>query len=124
MATDHYSLCWLVCLKDPSGCFDRWSLRRQEFDTTIAYKHGPKHGDADCLPRATVESPPASTDDEEDEGFLGVVKGADMAGLQREDCELRAVIKQLGGQGSDLPLAFCFPRLPKLRHLTGCSLQK
>ncbi|KAM7306521.1 Transposon Tf2-6 polyprotein [Ixodes scapularis] len=103
VVTDHHALCWLANLKDPSGRLARWSLRLQEFDVTIVHKSGRKHNDADCLSRAPVESPPDSTDDDDDARFLGAVTDIDMGALQRDDPELRAVIDHLEGQGSSVP---------------------
>ena len=103
VVTDHHALCWLANLKDPSGRLARWSLRLQEFDVTIVHKSGRKHNDADCLSRAPVESPPDSTDDDDDARFLGAVTDTDMGALQRDDPELRAVIDNLEGKGSSVP---------------------
>lgn len=84
------------------------SFALQEFDMTIVYKYGCKHSDADCL--FSVDSTPVSSDDEEDEDFLGAVKVADMARVERNDCGLHAVMEYLEGQGRAVPRVF-FPLL-------------
>ncbi|KAM7296981.1 retrovirus-related Pol polyprotein from transposon 17.6, partial [Ixodes scapularis] len=106
VVTDHHSLCWLANLKDPSGRLARWSLRLQEFNMTVVYKSGRKHSDADCLSRAPVETPSGSSDDDDDECFLGAVNTDDMARRQRDDPELRALIEHLEGRGSTVPRVF------------------
>ncbi|KAM7298103.1 Transposon Ty3-I Gag-Pol polyprotein [Ixodes scapularis] len=106
VVTDHHSLCRLANLKDPSGRLARWSLRLQEFDMTVVYKSGRKHNDADCLSRAPVEAGPACIEDDDDECFLGTLDVSEMAALQRDDPELRALIEHLEGQASSVSRAF------------------
>ena len=62
---------------------------------TVVYKSGRKHSDADCLSRAPVETPSGSSDDDDDECFLGAVNTDDMARRQRDEPELRALIEHL-----------------------------
>ncbi|KAM7290480.1 DDE-type integrase/transposase/recombinase [Ixodes scapularis] len=73
---------------------------------TVVYKSGRKHNDADCLSRAPVEAGPACTKEDDDECFLGALDVSDMAALQRDDPELRALIEHLEGQGSAVPRGF------------------
>ncbi|KAM7308949.1 uncharacterized protein ISCGN_012580 [Ixodes scapularis] len=56
-----------------------------------------------CFSRASVESPPDITDDDDDARFLGAITDTDMGALQRDDLELRAVINHLEGQESSVP---------------------
>ncbi|KAM7294021.1 uncharacterized protein ISCGN_023568 [Ixodes scapularis] len=73
---------------------------------TVVYKSGRKHNDADCLSRAPVEAGPSCTKEDDDECFLGALDVSDMAALQRDDPELRALIEHLEGQGSAVPRGF------------------
>ncbi|KAM7284469.1 DDE-type integrase/transposase/recombinase [Ixodes scapularis] len=73
---------------------------------TVVYKSGRKHSDADCLSRAPVETPSGSSDDDDDECFLGAVNTDDMARRQRDDPELRALIEHLEGRGDTVPRVF------------------
>ncbi|KAM7289580.1 Retrovirus-related Pol polyprotein from transposon 17.6 [Ixodes scapularis] len=106
VVTDHHSLCWLANLKDLSGRLARWSLRLQEFNMTVVYKSGRKHSDADCLSRAPVETPSGSSDDDDDECFLGAVNTDDMARRQRDYPDLRALMEHLEGRVSTVPRVF------------------
>lgn len=114
VVSDHHSLCWLVNLRDPSGRLARWSLRLQEYDITVVYRSGQKHGDADCLSRAPLPSKP--DDIEQDFPFLGAVDTVEMAGRQREDTTLLPIIRYL--QGADVVV----PR-PISRGLTTYCLR-
>ncbi|KAM7297650.1 uncharacterized protein ISCGN_022801 [Ixodes scapularis] len=89
---------------------------------TVVYKSGRKHSDADCLSRAPVETPSGSSDDEDDECFLGAVNTDDMARRQRDDPELRALIEHLEGRGGAVPRVFS-RALPTFVHPTRCTLQ-
>lgn len=71
------------------------------------YKSGLKHRDTDCLSRDPVESAPAGTDDSDDEeSILGALNVDDMAALQRNDPELRALIEHLARGGRRVPRVF------------------
>lgn len=50
--TDHYSLKWLLTLKDPTGRLARWSVRIQQYDFTIVHRKGSDHVIPDMLSRA------------------------------------------------------------------------
>ncbi|KAM7282037.1 DDE-type integrase/transposase/recombinase [Ixodes scapularis] len=107
---------------DPSGRLARWSLRLQEFDVAIVHKSGRKHNDADCLSRAPVESPPESTDDDDDARFLGAVTDTDMGALQRDDPELRC--DRPPRRSRKFSSASLGPRLVKLRSAARRALQE
>ncbi|KAM7287669.1 WAS/WASL-interacting protein family member 2-like [Ixodes scapularis] len=72
----------------------------------VVYKSSRKHSDADCLSRAPVETPSGSSDDDEDECFLGPVTTDDLARRQQNDPELRILIEHLEGRGSIVPRVF------------------
>ncbi|KZS06492.1 Uncharacterized protein APZ42_030038 [Daphnia magna] len=53
--TDHRTLCWLMTKQELSGRHERWSLSLQEYDTSIHYKKGSLHEDADALSRYPIQ---------------------------------------------------------------------
>lgn len=53
--TDHYSLLWLLNLKDPQGRLARWSYRLQPYDFKLVHRKGKDHVVPDMLSRAPVE---------------------------------------------------------------------
>uniref|UniRef100_A0A6B0U174 Putative transposon ty3-i gag-pol polyprotein n=1 Tax=Ixodes ricinus TaxID=34613 RepID=A0A6B0U174_IXORI len=65
-----------------------------------------------CYPRGLgqtstpVEAGPACIEDDDDGCFLGALDVSDMAALQRDDPQLRALIKHLEGQARAVPRAF------------------
>lgn len=101
VVTDDCLLFWSESPRNTSGRLARCRLRLQEDDIIVSYKSRRKHGEADCLFRAPVESALAIYDD--DEVFLDAVDGALMERMQRTDPELRAVLDMLEDQAGEFP---------------------
>ncbi len=51
--TDHNSLSWLMCIKDPTGRLARWALQLQQYDFEIMHRSGSANANADALSRHT-----------------------------------------------------------------------
>ncbi|XP_071144097.1 uncharacterized protein [Mytilus edulis] len=49
--TDHQALIWLFSMKEPKGRIARWLEILSNFDFSIEYRPGSKHGNADALSR-------------------------------------------------------------------------
>ena len=49
--TDHYSLTWLMDVKEPQGQLVRWLEELSQFDMEIQHRSGKKHTNADSLSR-------------------------------------------------------------------------
>jgi hypothetical protein len=47
--TDHFSLLWLLNLKNPTDRLARWLSRIQQFDITVVHRNGKKHHLPDAL---------------------------------------------------------------------------
>lgn len=103
---DHHSLCWLTSLRNPSGRLACWSLRLQEFDTTVVYKSGKRHSDDDCLSRAPVSNAPADDDNVDNGPLVSVLSVATISEQQQEDQELLPLIDFLQGNASRPPKSF------------------
>lgn len=107
IVSDHHCLCWLACLKYPSGRRARWSLTLQEFDVAIVYECGKRHTYADCLSRAPLEQNPV--DWEDDDAALGALAATDLAQKHRDDSELQPLIEHLEGRSAHFPRMFKRP---------------
>ena len=53
--TDHSSLAWLYCFKQPQGQLARWLEELSQYDFIIQHRPGRDHGNADALSRRTEE---------------------------------------------------------------------
>ena len=53
--TDHVAVRQLLNKADATGRYARWVCIMSEFDFTLQYRPGPKHGNADGLNRAKIE---------------------------------------------------------------------
>ncbi|KAL7868269.1 hypothetical protein SRHO_G00096530 [Serrasalmus rhombeus] len=51
LRTDHASLIWLMCFKEPEGQMARWLTAMQKYQFQIVHRDGKKHNNADALPR-------------------------------------------------------------------------
>ena len=49
--SDHEDLKWLLSMKEPKHCIDRWIEVLSEFDFELDYHPGKKHGNANALSR-------------------------------------------------------------------------
>ncbi|GFV51475.1 retrovirus-related Pol polyprotein from transposon 17.6 [Trichonephila clavipes] len=85
IVADHYSLCWLTGLKDPSGRLARWALRLQ-YDLDIVYKSGKKYKDANSLSRNPVENEVFPSEQKSLASFSDIAEG------QRKDPKLSKLI--------------------------------
>lgn len=112
VVTDHHALCWLASLKDPSGRLGRWTLRLQEFDYTVRYKSGKKHGDADGLSRCPLPEESPNTLFDEDPLCLQSLSLTNMARDQASDPRITQIINHLNG--SQISMDRTFSR--KVRH--------
>lgn len=52
VVTDHWSLCWLNNLKDPTGRLARWAIRLQQYSFDLVHRKGKDHVVPDMLSRA------------------------------------------------------------------------
>lgn len=62
--TDHWSLLWLMTLKDPHGRVGRWVLKLQQFDFDIVHRKGKENVVPDILSRDTLDPENRPEDDE------------------------------------------------------------
>ncbi|KAG5891318.1 hypothetical protein JTB14_036886 [Gonioctena quinquepunctata] len=51
VVTDHWSLCWLNNLKDPTGRLGRWSLKLQQYSFDLVHRKGKENVVPDMLSR-------------------------------------------------------------------------
>ncbi|KAK9805131.1 hypothetical protein WJX72_001062 [[Myrmecia] bisecta] len=61
LQTDHRGLQWLMNTRDLTGKLARWSLKLQEYDFTIEYRKGSKHGNADGVSHLIPQPQAAGT---------------------------------------------------------------
>lgn len=107
VVTDHHALCWLSSLKDPSGRLGRWMLRLQEYDYTVLYKSGKKHGDADSLSRCPLpDLPLTDTSDVEDPLFILPLSLHSVASQQILDPYTSRILNHLNGTHTSSNRAF------------------
>lgn len=52
LLTDHWSLCWLHNLKDPTGRLARWSLKLQQYSFDVIHRKGKEHVVPNMLSRS------------------------------------------------------------------------
>jgi transposase InsO family protein len=57
VVTDHYSLLWLLKLKDPQGRLARWTLRLQPYDFNLVHRKGKENVVPDMLSRLPENKP-------------------------------------------------------------------
>lgn len=53
--TDHFSLLWLMRMKDPNGKLARWAVKLQQFDFSLIHRPGTSNVVPDALSRAPLE---------------------------------------------------------------------
>lgn len=53
--TDHFSLLWLMPMKDPNGKLARWAVKLQQFDFSLIHRPGTANVVPDSLSRAPLE---------------------------------------------------------------------
>ncbi|KAG5867300.1 hypothetical protein JTB14_018565 [Gonioctena quinquepunctata] len=51
VVTDHWSLCWLDNLKDPTGRLGRWDLKHQQYSVDLVHRKGKENVVPDMLSR-------------------------------------------------------------------------
>ena len=73
--TDHYSLLWLLKLKQPTGRIARWAIRLQQFDFSIKHRKGTENVVPDMLSRSvdaveTVDVSDSSFADSTDKWYV------------------------------------------------------
>ena len=91
--TDHSAVRQLLNKVDATGRYARWVCIMSEFDFTLRYRPGPKHGNADGLSRAKVQEDMMSCgiDDEIECAFRAEVE---------DDPHYRSIINYLRDWGS------------------------
>ena len=96
LRTDHEALKWIKTMEEPKGMIARWLDTLANFDFTIEFRRGKKHGNADALSRTSHAELLEPEEEPEVAALEPVVFGRDSEQLkkaQQEDEELQEVRK-------------------------------
>ena len=65
LRTDHHAMKWIKTMEEPAGMIQRWLDTLSNFNFTVQFRPGEKHGNADALSRITHAPPPNQADEKE-----------------------------------------------------------